>query len=149
KDAADGSNAVSQNIRKLGQDVKNSTSEATGTLALLGEQIGITIPRHLRTFIAEIPGVGAALDAAFSSVAILALAGLIGEIVSKLREFQKQAEDVAETWASVGEKGDQALHKLTGELLGLQIQLDTLGGNTLARIQDEFRQIDGQTLDAI
>lgn len=64
-----------------------SMREAKGEIALLGEEIGIKVPRHLRGFVAELPGVGAALNAAFSATAVLILLQLLVEGAEKLSEF--------------------------------------------------------------
>ena len=52
-----------------------------GALALMGEEIGVHIPRQLRTFITMLPGVGQALDVSFKAVAIIALIAVIYEAV--------------------------------------------------------------------
>jgi hypothetical protein len=54
-----------------GEEMAFSMHEAKGELALVGEETGITIPRHIRGFVAELPGVGKALEAAFSATAVL------------------------------------------------------------------------------
>lgn len=64
-----------------------SMREAKGEIALLGEEIGIKVPRHVRGFLAELPGVGAALNAAFSATAILILVQVLVEGAQKLSEF--------------------------------------------------------------
>lgn len=64
-----------------------SMREAKGEIALLGDEIGIKIPRHLRGFVAELPGVGEALNAAFSATAVLILLQLLVEGTTKLTEF--------------------------------------------------------------
>jgi hypothetical protein len=61
--------------------------EAKGEIALLGEEIGIRLPRHLRSFVAELPGVGEALNAAFSATAVLLLIQLLAEGVTKLTDW--------------------------------------------------------------
>ena len=40
--------------RRFSSEMRKSTEEAKGSIALLGEQIGVVLPRHLRT-----PGMGA------------------------------------------------------------------------------------------
>ena len=66
---------------------KVNMAEAKGTIALVGEEVGIRLPRHLRTFVAELPGVGAALETAFSGVAVLLLIQILVEGAKKLSEF--------------------------------------------------------------
>lgn len=68
-------------------EVKYSTQEAKATMALLGEEAGIRIPRHLRSFVAELPGVGQALSAAFSATAVLILIQLLVEGTEKLANW--------------------------------------------------------------
>jgi hypothetical protein len=123
--------------------------EAKASLALLSEEVGVTIPRHLRAFIVQLPGVGAALNAAFSSVAVIALIGLIVEIGTKIAEHRKKLEEAQKAWKEVGESGRDALHKQEEELLALQIRLDELRGNHLQALKDKLKQIDEQTLDKI
>lgn len=64
-----------------------SMREAKGELALLGEETGVHLPRHVRAFVAELPGVGAALEAAFSATAALILIQVLIEGTKKLTEF--------------------------------------------------------------
>src|SRR5580698_1948671 len=60
-------------IEEAGERTKSSMREARGEIALLGEEFGIRLPRHVRNFVAELPGVGEAMSAAFSATAILFL----------------------------------------------------------------------------
>src|SRR5438552_3007937 len=54
------------NVMNLaGETSRESMYQARGEAALLGEAFGIHLPRHVRSFIAELPGVGPALSAAF------------------------------------------------------------------------------------
>lgn len=64
-----------------------SMREAKGSAALLGEEIGVHINRHVAGFIATLPGVGEAMSAAFSAVAIIAIIELIAKATEKLTEF--------------------------------------------------------------
>jgi hypothetical protein len=57
-----------------GKRTAASMREARGEVTLLGEAIGVHLPRHVRTFIAYLPGVGEAMSAAFSATAILFVA---------------------------------------------------------------------------
>src|SRR6185369_5983184 len=84
KDVQDGTDAARSGTKAMADDVKANTFEARGTLMLLGEEIGVHIPRHLQSMIASLPGVGPALSAAFSSVAVLALIEVIAKVVEKI-----------------------------------------------------------------
>lgn len=61
--------------------------EAKASIALIGEEIGVKLPRHVRGFVAQLPGVGAALEAAFSAVAIFVVIQVIVEATQKLTEL--------------------------------------------------------------
>lgn len=61
--------------------------EARGEAALLGEEFGIRLPRHVRSFVAELPGVGEALSAAFSATAILFLIEALVKVIEKVTDW--------------------------------------------------------------
>lgn len=87
--------AVGQNqAQKLGEvtnlagdKVKASMYEARGEIALLGEEMGVRLPRHVRSFVAELPGVGEAMTAAFSATAVLFLLQALVGGAKKLTEW--------------------------------------------------------------
>jgi hypothetical protein len=76
------------------QQTTKVTREATGELALTGDLTGVVIPRHLRTMIAELPGVGAALEAAFAVTGVLIFAQILIELEDKLIEFTRHGEEM-------------------------------------------------------
>jgi hypothetical protein len=86
--------------------------EAKGEIALLGEEIGIRVPRHLRTFVAELPGVGEALNAAFSATAVLLLIQLLAEGVTKLTD-----------WVSSTLIFTEEMKKSNAEIAAMNVQL--------------------------
>lgn len=98
-----------------------SMREAKGEIALLGEEIGIQVPRHLRGFVAELPGVGAALNAAFSATAVLILLQLLVEGAQKLSEF------VSHTFifTAAQEEANKAIAEANKQLEDLSKQYET------------------------
>src|SRR5579863_7147387 len=50
--------------------IGGSMREARGGIALMGEEIGVKVPRHLQTFLAGLPGVQTAMSLAFAPLAI-------------------------------------------------------------------------------
>jgi hypothetical protein len=66
---------------------RGSVYEARGEAALLGEAFGIHLPRHVRSFLAEMPGVGKALSAAFSATAVFFLIEALIQGAEKLSNF--------------------------------------------------------------
>src|ERR1700733_6790442 len=70
-DAGKAGEEAADTIEDEGQRTAPSMREAQGEVALVGEEFGVRLPRHVRSFVAELPGVGTALSAAFSATAIL------------------------------------------------------------------------------
>lgn len=77
-------------IEDAGNRTRSSMHAATGEVALLGEEFGIRLPRHVRSFVAELPGVGTALEAAFSATAILFLVQALIQATEKVSNFVGQ-----------------------------------------------------------
>lgn len=89
--------------RRFSAETRKSSEEARASIALLGEEIGVRLPRHLRSFVAELPGVGKAMSAAFEAVAVIALIDVVVEAGKKLYEFVQKNEEAAkknaDAWA--------------------------------------------------
>lgn len=79
--------SAADDIEDAGKRTKTSMREASGEVALLGEEFGVRLPRHVRSFVAELPGVGTALEAAFSATAILFIAQALVQASDKLSKF--------------------------------------------------------------
>lgn len=79
--------AFGDEAEKAGKRSSRAMREAKGEAGLLGEAFGIHLPRHVRTFVAEMPGVGAALSAAFSATAVLFLLEALVKGTEKLSEW--------------------------------------------------------------
>jgi hypothetical protein len=79
-------------VRQAAQQADRSfdMAEAKGSLALLSEELGVKIPRHLRGFIADLPGVGTALTGAFSGVAVFALIEVVTKAVEKIKQYWEE-----------------------------------------------------------
>ena len=86
-DAGKKADDAADEIEDAGKRTKVSMGEARGEVALLGEAFGIHLPRHVRSFVAELPGVGTALEAAFSATAILFLAQAVAQVAEKISKF--------------------------------------------------------------
>ncbi len=149
KDVKQGTDDARKGTKDMADSMKDNTGQAKAAMALLGEEIGVTIPRHLRTFIAELPGVASAMSAAFNSVAVLALIELLVKLVEKIQEWKKAAEEAAAASAALGTAGEKAFRGLDEQLLELQIKLDDVRGNHLAALQDSLKLIDMQKLDRL
>jgi hypothetical protein len=146
-DTADGAAAASKATKQIADDTKANIGEARGSLSLLGEEIGVTIPRHLQTFIAEIPGVGTALNAAFSSVAILALVEVLVKAAEAVQKFKEHADEVEQAMEHAGDQGRAAMQKLDDEFRKLTITIDDLQNNHVKALQDTIADIDRTKLE--
>ena len=94
-DVKDGADAASTATKQIAEDVGSNVTEARGSIMLLSEEVGVHLPRHLQSLIAQIPGVGAA----FASM--LPLFGVIaaGEVIDKLIEKHRQLKEaLAQGW---------------------------------------------------
>jgi hypothetical protein len=94
----DGSAVATRETKKLAGEIKGQMQEARGSIALLGEEVGVHVPRHLQTVIAKLPGVGTAFAAAFSSVAILAIIEVIVKLVEKIKAAREASEKAGKDW---------------------------------------------------
>ena len=74
------------------QDSLNNVdlSEARGGIMLLGDEIGIKLPRHVQTFLATLPGVSAAMAAAFPLLAVAALGVALVDLSEKVEKHAQE-----------------------------------------------------------
>jgi hypothetical protein len=144
---AEGTAVASRSARQMAGEMKEQMNEAKGSMMLLGEEIGVHIPRHVQTFIAQLPGVSKALSAAFSSIAVLAIIEVIIKIVEHIQAVKDKADKLAEAWRAVGYDGEKALAQMDEQILEAQKKVDELTGNHLAALRKEIQLIDNQTLD--
>lgn len=74
---------VPESIKQTAHELR----EAKGEARLLGEAIGIHLPRHVSGFLASIPGISGLLSSAFSATAVLYLAHAMVELTHKATDF--------------------------------------------------------------
>jgi hypothetical protein len=96
---------AASSTRKFKAIVQAEMKEAKGSIALLGEELSVHLPRHLQTFIAKLPGVSSAMSAAFDTVAVIAMIDIVVKAGEKIYEFaeknEKAAKKNAEAWDAV------------------------------------------------
>lgn len=166
--ASAGAKQSQDQLRKSIGDVKESTHEASGEAALLGEAFGIHLPRHVRTFLAEMPGVATALKAAFAVTAIGFLIEGFGEAIVKIEEvitalvgwdeaakkayddqiklnqvFIELANQKEEADVRAKERGLEGA-QLTRQQIADNKQIVTLLGERLTKLQEEKNQTDAE-----
>jgi hypothetical protein len=96
KDAAKEGNKAADEMVDAGRRSSASMREARGEAALLGEEFGIHLPRHVRSFIADLPGVGEALSAAFAATAVIFVVQALDQATKKLADWIYKVKDNTE-----------------------------------------------------
>lgn len=140
-------------FREVNRAASREMREAKGSMMLLGDEIGIRLPRHLQTFVAKLPGVASAMSAAFDTIAVIALIDIVVKAGEKIAEFaeknKKAAEELAKAQETVGQAGEKAYRSLEDKALSAQIKIDELTNNHVAKLHDELELIDRQSFDAL
>lgn len=107
--------------------VNAEVGEAKGSMALLGDEIGVKLPRHLRTFVAGLPGVATALSSAFSVVAVIGLGKVAYEtgkhIIEYFQKVDEAAKKSAEQWSQLHESMEVNNAELTLANIKLENQI--------------------------
>lgn len=148
--------ATAQNVPYCGEVIKEamdkgkgSVREAQGEAMLLGDAFGIHLPRHVTRFIAELPGVGTALQAAFAATAVLFIIDALIQGIEKIEEFAKAGERVREAMEAWDESQRKTFNNLSDGVLHAQERLAELNGNHLEALRLRLQAIDNQTLDKL
>jgi hypothetical protein len=125
-DVSSGTAAATGDIQGMSDKIGESSNEARGSLALIGEEIGVHIPRHIRGFITGLPGVGTALNAAFTAVAVIALIEVIAKAIEKiqaireaLRQQGEAVEQINASTQALNVRGQAALDELKAKFVGI------------------------------
>jgi hypothetical protein len=91
------------------KEMGDVSGESRASLALLGEEIGVRIPRHVRSFITTMPGVGEALSMGFKTIAVAAVVMVLYEAIKKAVEFRGRLEELR----IASERETAELHRFT------------------------------------
>jgi hypothetical protein len=126
-----------------GQQVEYSMSEAKGGMMLMSEELGVHIPRHLQTLIAEIPAVGAAFGSMLPLVGVIAAIAIIEKLVAKNQEAK---EKLAQGWDKFGAETLTVFDDLDDQMLKVGKTADELAGRHLAALAKELELIDHASL---
>src|SRR6266852_832864 len=126
-----------------GKTVDYSMLEAKGSMMLLGEELGVHIPRHLQTLIAEIPMVGAAFSAMLPIVGVVAAIAIIAKLVEKNEEAK---EKFTREWEGANTEVQNVFNKLSDKLLDAGIKADELSGNHLGALAKQLQKIDNMSM---
>jgi hypothetical protein len=145
---------ASKTARKSSRDIQDSFnsinfSEARGGVMVLGEELGIHLPRHVQAFVATLPGVGAAMDAAFPVLAVVAIVVALGEAATKLAHLGDEAKKVANDQIAMGTAISTSFNSLDEKLLQAGIQADELSKNHLDALKKRLELINMQSMSEL
>ena len=122
---------ATNDTKKFSAETRAQMNEAKASMALLGEEIGVRLPRHLRTFVAGLPGVASAMSAAFNAVAVFALIDIVWKAGEKIVEFAEKNEGAAQKNAEAWNKQHDAIALTTQEVELSTIKLE----NHIAKLE--------------
>jgi hypothetical protein len=140
--AGDSAGVAGEKISEGMEVSRKTTAEARGEAGLLGEAFGIHLPRHVRSFVAELPGIGAALSAAFAATAVLFLIEALATGVEKLEEWAQHAHRMALAWNEFNTQVATSFGGLDDKLLEAGIKMDDLKGNHVDALKKALELID-------
>jgi hypothetical protein len=103
-------------IQKIGDEAKATAEKAKASLSLLSEELGVKIPGEVQSLIAQLPGVGTALKAAFSATVVIAIIQVLAEIAEKIETLSQRAEKHREAWAAIQSTMDETTQKTVSAL---------------------------------
>jgi hypothetical protein len=136
--------ATLQPVPRISESAFNSISggalRARESAALLGEEVGIKIPRALRGVIAQSALIGPAFEAAFSG---LAIAGFIQIITMAVTDFAEKVMSISETTKQAVFKIQQeAMHAEMSMLESAQSKNRDLQVRTAVATANELQKLD-------
>lgn len=122
-------NSLKGGADEAGEGITRNMTSSRESVMLLGEEVGVHMPRALSMFISKLDGVGAAMEMAFPIIGIVAIVGIIGKLIEKHEEY------VA------------ALRKSADEAESLSIkEMDTSKSMELAnlKLDDQIAKLEGR-----
>jgi hypothetical protein len=128
-----------QSATSAGKVARQQFADARGGVMVLGEEIGVHLPRHVQAFIAKLPGVTSAMSSAFSAIAVIAIGKAVFEAGEKIYEFFKKAEDAAKKNAFEWDESKRKLAEMADEIELSNLKLEHKPGNQLAAAIIEAR----------
>lgn len=144
-----GSNRIVSGFDKVGQSsgqagtrITHEMKHATEGVRDLGEVIGVQVPRFVSKFLSTVPGVGPAITAAFSTIAVIGFIQVLAEIPDAI-------EKAKEYLAGWGEQAKRAFAEVTEEAIHEQMQLVAVAAaaNDLNAIgKENVAQLDAQAV---
>jgi hypothetical protein len=131
--------------------VRRESYQARMAAQLLGSEIGISLPRGVRSFLASTESVGPALATAFQGAVVVAMGVAVVGLVEKLPALLNSIEDLT---MGLGEsraemvKDAVEMEKLGGHARELRGELDLIGATGAQKLGKESEQAAANLADA-
>jgi hypothetical protein len=146
-------NDANVQTKRFASNTRQSMQESQGAVRLLGEEVGIRMPRELSRFVAGLPAVSAAMSAAFNAIAIIGLISIVVEAGKKIHEFAtKGAEDAAklkEAQEEFGTTVQKTYNSYEEKLIQAGIRADELKGDHLDALHKQLQLINMQGFEQL
>jgi hypothetical protein len=130
-----------------GRGLSSGMGEARGGLMLVEESVGVKLPRHLNSLIAQIPGVGAAFAMMLPIAGVVVAIEIVAKLIEKHNELKKEVEASARAQIELGVASNNTLSSLNEKLIQAGNQADELHHNHLAALKKQLELIDLQSMD--
>jgi hypothetical protein len=128
-------------------NIEGGALKARESIALLGEEFGVKIPRALRGTIAGMEGLGAALTAAFPIFAAIAFVDVLGTAYDHLRKVSLEAFNNAEAWQKINHESASAMEAANKGIEHLQVQITELTKGKMAALKLEMTFIGDSSVE--
>jgi hypothetical protein len=136
----------------MSAEMKRQSREGAESLRLIDEAIGVHISRPLTRVIAQIPGVGAALQSVFALSAGGAFGAVAFEGIEKLNKAIEESHTkifaMSEAWTDVRKTFDASMESSSKAIATLEERLATLTSGKVAGLEVALKNVDTQALKA-
>lgn len=139
RDTSDEGQKLPKNLEEGGKAASYSMMEARHSVMLLGEEMGVRVPRAVSSLIAGIAPLGPLLQAAFPILGAIALVEVIEKIIDHFEKAAEEAAKFATEQADVQSKAELTSQSLELENLKLEDQIAKLEGRpTTNKLREEL-----------
>jgi hypothetical protein len=140
------------NTSLMSAEMKRQSREGAESLRLIDEAIGVHISRPLTRVIAEIPGVGAALQSLFAISATAAIGGVLIEgierVGEKIDEVREKPLAIATAWEKVSETFESSNQQFEKAIGSIEAHIAGLTSGKLAELNVEMKNLGTTALEA-
>jgi hypothetical protein len=134
---------------KVGKQMTSSMREARGGLMMTEHILGVPLPRHLNTLIAQIPGVGAAFATMLPIIGVVLAISIIGKLIEKHIEHAEAIRKAKNAFEDISAEGSKSMRDLDDKVLESGKKLDELSHNHAAALAKELKLIDHKAIDEL